>query len=168
MSTDRSGRHLPKRLDGFLPTPHDMGWTATPLGYVPSGPKTMLKPGPTVVRAAHESPLESQSIVLDLSDRRLRQTKSYTLPRKKHKTITGNIFRSYSVTTGFSVGKGTTTSNSPGYPSKRDRKLVCFLVGRYMRYKIRSARRCSRWRVLQARFWSPLPPRSHMVSSCVL
>lgn len=134
MSTDRSRRHLPKRLEEFLPTPRDMGCTTTPLGCIPTGPKTMFKSCPTVSRTAHESPPARlhKSTVPDLSkvtDRRLRQTKSYTLPSKNRKKITDSISRSYSVTTNFSAEKSAATLLSTGVSLKRDRKPVCFLVG---------------------------------------
>ena len=145
-----------------------MGCTTTPLGYIPVGPKTMLKPGLSVSRTAHESPeITHKSIVPDPPDRRLRQTKSYTLPYRKPKPITDSISRSHSVTTNFSAEKGTATPDFHGHSSKRDGELVCVLMGQYMRRKVRSACRRSRWRVLQARFWSPLLPRSQMVSSCI-
>ena len=145
-----------------------MGRTTTPLGCISGGPKTMLKSGPTVSWTAHESlPARShKSIIPDLlrvSDRRLRKTKSHTLPRKGRKTITDSLSRSYSVTTNFSAEKVITTPDSPGDSSKRDWKLVC----QCMRCKVHSARRCSRWRMLQTNFWSPLPLRGCMVCSRV-
>jgi len=149
-----------------------MGCTTTSVGYIPGGPKTMLKSGPTVSWTAHELPpaRSHKPVVPDLStvtDRRLRQTKSYTLPHKNRKTVTDSISRSYSVATNFSAEKGATTSLSPWGLSNRDLKLVCFLMGRYMRCEVCSASRCSRWTALQARFWSRLLPRSRIVSSCI-
>ena len=134
MSPVQSRRHLPKGLEGSLPTPHDMGCTTKLLGHAPGGPKIRLESGPTVARSTHKSPpaRSHKSLIPDLSNasgRQLRHTKSYTLPHKKRETITDSISRSRSVTNNFPAEKGPTALLSSGGSPKRDRKLVCFFTG---------------------------------------
>ena len=123
----------------------DMGCTMTPLRHTPS--KLGTRPGSdsTVARIVRgSSPIRShKSLLPDLSTvphRRLRRTKSFTLPRKKCNATTGGIFQSSSVATNFPAEKGPATSLSPGGLLKP----VSAFAGQCMRCKTHSVRRYSR------------------------
>jgi len=134
-----------------LPTPHDMGCTTTPLGRASDRLEIGFKSSSAIAPTIRGSPLAKsyKSPIPDiLSHRRLRQTKSYTLPRKKRKT-TDNISRSFSVTSDFSTEKSSAMPLSPGGSPERNRKTVRFFVHRCMRLKVHSTRRPSRRRSLQ-------------------
>ena len=138
----------------FLPTSHDMGYTTTPLGHASSGLGIGFKSSSAIGRTVHESPPAGpyKSPTPDISrvpHRRLRQTKSYTLPRKKFKTATDSFSRSCSVTNDFSAEKSSAMSLSSGDSQKRDRKPVRFFVYRCMRGKVHLTQRSSRRRLLQ-------------------
>jgi len=123
--------------------------------------------GFTIPRDVHESPLtRSRRPLLPetsiIPRRRIRQTNSYTHPRKKHKATSGSISRSYSVAT---REKGSAISFSPGGSLKQDSKLVCSFFGHYMRCEVHSTRRCFRRRLLQDRVWDPSLRQGHLVGS---
>ena len=127
----------------------DMGCTVTPLGHTSGRLESGLKPDFTIAQVVHESQLKrsNKPLVQDLSKvprGRLRQTKSYTLPHKKRKTV---AFRSHSVATNLSAEKGSKASLCLGGSPKRNRKPVSAFTGQCMRCKVHSARRCSSRRV---------------------
>ncbi|KAF9642119.1 hypothetical protein BDM02DRAFT_3193868 [Thelephora ganbajun] len=98
-----------------------------------------LKSGSTIARAVRESPSarSQKSLVPNLpkvSHRRLRQTKSYMLPRKKSKSGTDNISRSCSVGTNLSVEEDYVVSLSPGGSPKRDRELAKALANPFLEF----------------------------------
>ena len=135
-----------------LPTPHDMS-CATTLGRASDrleiGFKSSSAIAPTIrgspLAKSHKSPIPD---IFKVSHRRLRQTKSYTLPHKKRKT-TDNISRSCSVMSDFSTEKSSAMSLSPGGSPERNRKTVRFFVHQCMRLKVHSTWRPSRRRSLQ-------------------
>ena len=104
------------------PIPHDMGCTTTPLGC--DGPE-IGKSSSVIFRAVRRPPPTRSHKSLDpdvskASRRRLRQTKSYTLPHKKRQTATDIV--------GFSPERGSVISFFPGGSPKRDWTPVCFFM----------------------------------------
>ena len=88
---------------------------------------------PAIARTLHELPpaRSHRPIFPDISGvshRRLRQTKSHTLPRKRRKIGMDISTRARSVAANRSSEKNPTMSISPGGSPKRGRKSVCFFI----------------------------------------